>query len=823
MKTLLLTTLHDARFGLRLLKRSPAFGATLLAVLILGIGATTAMFSLVSSLLLRPLPYPHPEELTILWTTQLQADPSPASYPDFRDWRAQATTFSFMAAMEYDRANLSSASEKPDAVPSADVTGDFFHVLGASAARGRLLDLDDDRVDGPKVAVISSSLWRQRFASDPGIVGRTITLNAVQFTVVGVVQEGFRFAGPYSTGVDIWTPMAVSRRNYKEMAESRGSHSIHVIGRRRPGVSLQEAQAQMTSIAKSLEAQYPDENLHIGVRIVGLHDELVGTSRKGIWILFGAVALVFLVMCANVSNLLLARAASRRSEMAARAALGATRGRMIRQLITETLAAFFVAAVLGSVLAHWLVDLFAAGLVHSGGAFTINIKVDAVALGFAIGISLLCGLIFGLVPAREAARVDPHAVLKESGARDTGGRSQRFVRGALVIAQVALAFALLVGGGLALRAFMRTASTPIGFEATNVVVAKVDLPAAKYASDEKQAAFFQTTLDRIAAQPSVVSVSATSALPMDGSNWNGSFRIEGKPPWPVGSRPWLERNVVAPGYFKTMGMPLLRGRDFDATDVRGGRRVMIISQAMAERYFPGEDPIGKRVDWGIRTGEDEAKSEWREVIGIVGDVRKRGQSREIPDESYVPFQQLTVPWMTFVVKTAGRPQTDAVFQSIPETILSVDPEQALFSRKTLDEVVAASLGPERFTTILLGSFAAAALLLATLGIFGLVSYTTNQRTRELGIRLALGSSPERIIGVVMRDGMRLLAIGLGLGLLGAFFVGRMIANNVSGATSFDVMIVIVIAAILGIAGTIASLLPALRAIRISPAMALRYE
>lgn len=823
---LLLSALRDARFGLRLLKRSPAFGGTLVAVLVLGIGATTAMFSLVSSLLLRPLPYPHAEELTVLWTTQPLVDPSPTSFPDFRDWRAQGTTFTAMAAMEYDRANLSSSSEKPDTVPSANVTGDFFRVLGVSASRGRLLDLEDDRIDGPKVAVISTSLWKRRFASDPAVIGRSITLNAMQYTIVGVAQEGFRFAGPYSTGVDVWTPIAVSRRHYEAMSESRGSHSLHVVGRRRPGVSLEEAQAQMTSIARSLEARFPDENLNVGARVVDMHDELVGTSRRGIWILFGAVGLVFVIVCANVSNLLLARAASRRAEMAARAALGATRRRLIRQLITETLAVFVLAALLGTALARWLVTVFATGLVHSGGAFTIDIQVDAIALVFAVGIALVFGLGFGLVPAREAARVDPHAVLKESGSRDTGGgvgrRSQRFVRGSLVVAQVALAFALLVGGGLALNAFLKLANTPLGFDSNNVVVAKLDLPNAKYGSEEKQAIFFQDVLAHVASQPGVTSASATSALPMDGSNWNGSFRIEGRPSWSAGMRPLLERIVVAPGYFRTMGIPL-RGRDFDANDLRQARRVMIISQSTAEKYFPGEDPIGKRIDWGIRTGEDEAKSEWREVIGVAGDVRQRGQAQPLSEQSYVPFTQMTIPWMTIVMKTDGRPQTEAALQAIPETILAIDPEQALSSRKTLDEVVRASVGPERFTTTLLGSFSAAALLLATLGIFGLVSYTTSQRTRELGIRIALGASPGRIISVVMQDGVRLLAIGLALGFVGALLVGRMIANNVSGAASFDAKLLAAITLVLGLTGMIACLLPALRAIRIPPAMALRYE
>jgi putative ABC transport system permease protein len=821
----------DVHFALRLLRRSPGFAVTLLGVLIVGIGATTAMFSLVTSLLLRPLPYTHPEQLTMVWATQPHVNPSPVSVADFLDWRSQSqgTTFETMAAVEYDAVSLSSEGEKPEHLPGANVSGDFFPMFGITPIRGRFFGVEDDRVGGPRVAVISASLWHKRFASDASIIGRTISLNAEPYTVIGIASEGFRFAGPYSNRCDVWTPLAVTHRNYAHDAvEERGSHFLHVMGRRKAGITLEQAQAHLTGIATSLAAKYPDSNLGVGIKALDLHDALAGSSRADVWVLFAAVGLVFLVVCANVANLLLARAASRRAEMAARAALGATRRRLIAQLVTETVVIFVLGALGGTLLSRWLVGLFADGVI-SGRSYTKeDVHVDVTSLAFAIGTALLCGLVFGLVPAAEASRVDPQAVLKDSGARAPIGSSQRVVRGGLIIAQVALAFALLVGSGLALRAFAKVAATPPGFDPESVATASITLPAAKYGvangssfaatQDEKLVAFYNDAIARVAAQPGVTSVGANTSVPMSNSNWSGSFQIEGRPPWPPGARPVLERDVITPGYFKTMGIPILRGRDFNESDVKGGRLVLIISQAAAEKFFPGEDPLGHRIDWGAH--DDDTKHMWCEIVGIAGDVRKHGLSRPLAVESYAPLAQHPLRWVTIVARTQ---HPDALLQEMPSIIAAVDSEQAVSSRRLMRDQVAATIGPQRFVTILLGAFAAVALLLATLGIFGLVSYTTSQRTRELGIRLALGSSPEGVIRVVMREGLLLLGIGLAVGLIGAVFVGRAMADRVSGAASFDPMVVGSILGILALAGTLASLLPALRAVRIPPAVALRYE
>jgi putative ABC transport system permease protein len=805
----------DAGFTLRLLRRSPGFAVTLLGVLVVGMGATTAMFSVVMSLLLRPLPFPHPEELTMVWGTQKQVPLSPLSLADFLDWRAQGTTFSLMAAVEYDTLSLSSPDAKPESLLSANVSGDYFPMLGIAPLRGRLLGPDDDRVGGPRVAVVSAVLWRRRFGSDPGLVGRSIALNGEAYTVVGVAPEGFRFSGPSGSRCNVWTPLAVTNPSYARLAtQSRANHFVHVMGRRRPAVSIGEAQAQLAGIAKSIEQAFPATNTEVGVRLVDLHDALVRESADGVCLLFAAVGLVLLLICANVANLLLARALSRRAEMAARVALGATRGRLVAQMLTETVTIFVIAALGGALLARWLVDVFAEGLVQGAAASAIPIHLDGASLAFSIGTSLVCGLLFGLVPAAEAHRVEPQAVLKESGTRASLGRSARVLRGGLVIGQVSLAFVLLVAGGLALRAFKQAASTPRGFDSTNLATATIILPPSKAADQDKTVAFVRDVLARVAALPGVLSVGANSAVPLAGDEPNGPFEIEGRPSWPNGTGPLLQRNSVTPGYFRTMGIPILRGRDFTDADVKHGRPVIVIGQATAERFFPGEDAIGQR----INLGEGDAPT-WREIVGVVGDVRRYSVVDPPLYEGYSPVTQSPVDAITIVART---PRVDALLGEMPGIVAAVDPEQAIYAR-AMSESVAASIGPERFVAELLAAFAAIGLSLATLGIFGLVSYTTSQRTRELGIRLALGSSRAGIVGVVMREGASLLGVGLVLGLGGAFLVGREVARRFYGAAAFDPLLFSGILVMLALAGLVASLLPALRASRIPPAVALRYE
>ncbi len=808
------TLFTDMRFVLRLMRRSPGFFGALIAVLVAGIGATTAMFSLVYSLLLRPLPYTHPEELTMIWATQPLVDPSPVSLPDFLDWKAEATTFDHMAAVDYMGYTLTAEGTKPEMFSGAGVSGDYFPMLGIKPLRGRLLTPNDDRQGAPPVAVLRADLWHNRFGSDPQIVGRAITLNSESVTVVGVAPEGFRYSGPNSDGADIWTPLALTPY-YEGRSKQRGTHFLHVMGRRKAGVTLQQAETQLVAIAKRIEAQHPDMGSKCSARVVGLQDELVGKARGPVSVLFAAVALVFLIVCANVANLLLTRAEARRGEMATRAALGATRSRLVGQLVVETTIVFAIGAAGGVALSYWLVNFFASNLVHGSGAATIDVRVDLVTLLLCVATSLVCGALFGLVPALSLSHVEPQTVLKETSTRAGGGRSQHLMRGSLVVAQVALAFALLSGAGLALRAFARVLATSPGFEPNNLAMVRIWLPRSKYKDDAQVETFFQNAVRHIATQPGVDSVAANSLLPMGGSNSDGGFRIEGRPPSKPGESPLLNHNEITPDYFRTMGMPILRGRDFTDADRSGSRLVTIVSQSVVDRFFPGEDPIGRRIDL-----EDAEEPEWREIVGVVPDVRRRGLSGRIGAEGYFPMAQRPSRTMAVVVRSK---RAEQVLRDMPTWVAAIDPEQAVSRSSLMVKRVADTVGDQRTTTTLLFAFAVSALVLATLGIFALVSYATSQRTRELGIRLALGATPGAVVILVMRSGMRLVSIGLALGLVGAIFVGRVLASRIAGVASFDALTIVVIAVVLLVAGALASFLPALRAVRIPPATALRYE
>jgi putative ABC transport system permease protein len=809
------SVLSDVRFAFRLLRRAPGFFATLLAILVAGIGATTATFSIVESLLLRPLPYPHPERLVVVWSTPPDAGDFAVSTADFLDLRAGGTSFEAMAAVDGDRFNLSSEGRAPESTLGAGVSGEFFAVMGVQPLRGRLLGPDDDHVGAPPVAVISASLWHGRFGSDPGLVGRSIVLDGRPFAIVGIAPEGFRFSGPYHGRCDVWTPLTVTHPGeFKDIAKSRGSHNLNVVGRLAAGVSLEQAQAQLQAVAHRLELAYPESNAKEGVHLVDLHDQLVGPARAGVWLLFAAVALVFLIVCSNVANLLLTRAQSRRAEMAARAALGATPARLVRQMLTETAVVFLLGSLAGTALARSLLDLFAAGLLEGGTASTIDIRVDSVALGASVLVCLACGVLFGLVPALAVARVEPQTVLKDSAARAGIGRPQRRIRDALVIAQVALACVLLVGAGLALKAFAKIASTPPGFDPVDVATASVFLPTSTYSSADRKLAFYRAVMARIAAQPGVEAVAGSLGLPMGNSSLI-QFDIEGRPPWPPGEKKSLQYSVVTPAYFGTLGIPLLRGRAFTDADRPEGRLVAILSRSTAEHYFHGMDAVGQRI-----TFSDDEPKDWLEIVGVVGDVRRLGLAEPVQDEVYLPLAQGPTRVLTLVARSR---RAALLLQAFPTLVAEVDPQLAVTGRSLMSERVAESIGDRRYLVFLLLAFSAAALLLATLGVFGVVSYATSQRGREIGLRMALGSTPEGVVGLVMRSGLRLVAAGLGLGLLAAVVLGRVLSEQAPELAVLDPAVYAAIPAVLALAGLLACLLPAWRAVRIAPASALRYE
>jgi predicted permease len=803
--------LFDVRLAVRLLLRSPGFAAGTIAMLVLGIGATTAMFSLVEALFMRPLPYPHAEELDVVWSDDWNG-PESMSFPDFEDFRRDTTDFAYMAAMRSQWFSISIDDRTPFSRSGSAVSGDFFPLFGLPPLRGRLIGPEDAQLGRPHVAVISEALWQTRFGAAENVVGRVVSIDGEPYTIIGIAADGFRYCEPHSSGGDVWVPLLPSEGLGKSTGwdfSARGSHFLRALARRRSNVTSEETAAQFLAIGNSLEARYPQTNTKRIPHLKGFHDAITGRSKDMVWVLFAAVAFVYVVVCANLANILLARASARRGEMAMRAALGATRAALLRQVVTETWVLFAAGTAGGALLARVLVERFAFGVV-TGSAHTLPIAVDAWALAFTTGIALLSGTAIGIFAAFGVSSVAPHAALKDTAARSSGSIGQLRMRAALVVVQVAVAFALLVGSGISLQAFSRLAKVPLGFTPDGLVVFTVDLPE-KTVTDESIVTLTRAIFTEIGREPAVESVSQNAQLPFGGSNRSSSFEIEGHASFPRGEEPEVEHNGVMPGYFHTMQIPILRGRDLTDDDRKGGRLVILVNQHLAEHFFPGEDPVGKRISWD---GE-----EWREIVGVVADSR-RSLRDPIGYEAYAPLTQDPATVLQFAARTRA---PELLIQRLPTLMQHVDPRQALARVDTMVAVHDDWLAQERWGNALLGAFAAAALVLAGLGLFGLVSYATSQRTRELGIRMALGSTPGGVMRLVMKDGLGLLGAGLALGIACAALVGRTIAARITGATPFDLEVYAGIAVILGAAGLIACLLPAWRAVRIPPSVALRYE
>jgi len=819
----------DVRFALRLMRRSPGFYALVIVLVAAGIGATTAAFSIVHSTLLRPLPYPDAGELTVVRTTAPWVGVGKTSrntLPDFLDFAAQATTFERMAAITHLSGGLASEGALPERVFENRVSGEFFAMLEVRALHGRLLAKSDDRVGGPCVMVVSEPLFRQRFRADPAIIGKAVRQSGVSCTIVGVAPAGFALGDlamvPHA---DVWTPLAATHTDYARWSTPDRSvegftHFLNVIGRRRPGVSLEEAQAELSSIAERLGRDHPTTNRMKGVVAFDLQEFLVGRARFGAWLLLASVGLVFLVVSANVASLMLARAEGRRAELSVRVALGATPAQLARQIVVETAVVFALSAVLGAVASWFLLEGFARAIVERHVAAMVGVRVDALALGVSVVVCGAVGLAFMLGPALATTRVEPHAVLRRNAERTSSGRAQRNLQSAMVVAQVALALALLVGAGTTLKAFAALAKTPLGFEPRELATATVVLPEAKYpgggAPDwppvDSVVRFFERALARIAAHPAVSSATMNVHSPLRSGSL--AIKVEGPRPSEV---PTLGCNAVPPGYFATMKIPLLRGRDFSSDDRRDSRKVAILSRTAAERLFPGQEPLGRRIDF-----EHDPGDVFREVVGIVGDVRTSGLQAPLGIDGYYPFAQLGAETrtMTFFVRTAN---PDAFLREFPPSIQAIDPDQNVAELATMEDLVSGSIQTPRQLAVLLGAFAVSALVLAALGVFGLVSYTTSQRTRELGIRLALGSMPERVVGLVVAGGLRLVGGGLALGALFSVAVGRALAGRIPNVSDFDSEVLLSVSALLGVVGLAGCLIPAWRAARIAPARALRCE
>src|SRR5437016_1601671 len=805
----------DIRFGVRSLLKRPGFTAIAIITLALGIGANTAIFSVVNALLLRPLPFKEPARLAQVWEAKIKRGQNTmdVSYPNFADWRDQNQVFEQIAAYTDRTFNLTGTAE-PEQIQGEIVSPSLFPLLGIRPVLGRVLLPEEDYPNKVFSVVMSERLWRRRFNSDPQIIGQTIRLNSESFTVVGVVGNIIDLSDlPNDT--ELWVPIA-----HSSGFNNRDGHYLDVLARLKPGVMREQAQADMDRIASALAAQYPFSNTDHGVRLVALQEQIVGDFRLALLVLLGAVAFVLLIASANVANMLLARAASRQKEIAIRTALGAGRFRLIRQLLTESLLLSLIGGAIGLLLALWGVYL----LVAFGPADLPRAKevaLDGRVLTFTLAVSLLTGIIFGLVPALQASRLDLNEALKESGRSATGSVSHRRLRSLLVVCEIALSMVLLVGAGLLMRSFLKLQAVNPGFNPNNVLTMKVSLRGPNYQKAEPIIAFNDQLLNQIKALPGVQSAATRSHIPIapDDGYANLSFAIEGRLPGPA-NRSNAFYNAVSPDYFQTMEIPLLKGRPFEARDDRKSQSVIIINETLARRSFPGADTIGQRMTLNDKNPKEE---DWATIVGIVKDTKPRAQDLTSSPvaEMYMPFAQQPQSSMALTIRATNKPESGVA--AVRREVQALDKNQLVHSIRTLESVMSEAVAAPRFRTSLLGVFAVVALILAMVGIYGVMSHAVTQRTHEIGIRMALGARAADVLKLLVRNGMVPVLLGVTLGLAGAVGLTRLMVSFLFGVTATDALTLATVSVGLVLVALIACCIPARRATRVDPLVALRYE
>ena len=800
--------IQDLRFNLRGLRARPAFAATVILTLMLGIGANAAIFSVVDAVLLRPLPFARPDRLVHLWEVyHSNVDSrSEASYPDYLDWRARNHSFADMGG--YHGSGVLFGADHPSPVPAARSTANFFDVLGVHAALGRTFAPGEDAPDAPQVVLITHGFWERRFALDSTVVGRTISLDGRPATVIGVLPESFQFAREGQA--ELWLPINRS----VHAREQRGNHWLNVVARLRDGTTVDAAARDMSGIMRDLAREYPENNAGRDGQVVALRDELIGSARPLILLLYSAVAVMLLVACANVANLLLMRATDREREIALRVALGAGRGRLIRQLLTESLVLAAIGGTLGVLLARFGARALVAAVplrVRATMPALADATVGGRVLAYSCALSIAAGLLFGIVPALRGSRARVHDALKE-GAR--GSHRAKPLRDLLVVAEVALTIVLMAGAALFGRSLLKLLSLQLGFSTEHVITAGVLLPGASYAKGPDRVTFFDRLVPAIAAIPGVESVGMVSKLPLDWGNSVG-FDIVGRAPSLPGQEPTASYRDADPGYFSTLRIPVIDGRAFRAGDDARAPLAGVVNRAFANAYFAGASPVGQAI---VYSGADTVH-----IVGLVGDVPIGNLEDKIPPTLYLPFAQDAEIFMQVAVRTTGDPA--AIGGTIPRVVASVDPRVAVTPAVTMDRLLAqsTSIFMRRFPLLLIGVFAIATLLLALVGIYGVVSYAVANRTRELGIRLALGAPPSSVGGLIVRHGVRMAAAGVVIGVAAALLLGRFVAGMLYGVSAHDPISLEVVALLLGGAAIAATLLPARRASRVDPATALRAE
>jgi putative ABC transport system permease protein len=811
--------LQDLRYGLRVLAARPAFTLIAMVALALGIGANTAIFSVVNAVLLRPLPYPEADRLLIVWHTYPQsnlprATISPPSYAEYRD---TAGSFDQVAAITPWSVNLT-GSGSPERLQGVRATSNFLSTLGDAPSLGRDFLAEEDQPGNNRVVVLTHGLWQRRFGGDPAIVGSTIELNKERYTVVGVTPAGMPRSFTFLSQIDLFTPIAFTA---EDVAPNRhGYEYLLGVARLKHGVSVGQAQAEIDRVADRLRADFYESGW--GIILTPLREQLVGDIRPALWILLGSVGCVLLIACANVANLLLARAASRQREISIRTALGAGRWRVVRQLLTESALLALAGGALGLLLAFLGVRLLAATALMEIGGPAIEpdtVAIDPPVLAFTLIVALLTGLLFGLVPALQASRPDVVRALNEGGRSAAIGASGHRLLNLFVVCEMAIAMVLLIAAGLLIRSFVRLQGVDPGFRSAGVLTVRVSLPPDGYQDGARVAAFYRQVVERIAALPGVGGAAVIDNVPMGGNNQQASFDLEGMPSAPGEPGPHGDTRTVSPGYFSVMGIPLLQGRLFDSRDSEDALPVAVIDETLARRYWPDGDPIGQRIAAGWESRDDTPR--WRQIVGVVGHTRQYGLDGLSKFQYYFPQEQSPRREMAVVVRAASNPL--GLVAAIRRVVADIDPNQPIYAERTMQQILAGSLAARRFSMLLLSIFAAVALLLAAVGIYGVMSYSVTQRTRELGVRMALGASTGDVLRLVVRQGLTLALIGLGLGIGAALALSRVLVSLLFEVTATDPATFAGLSTLLVLIAAVACLVPALRAARVDPVTALRHE
>jgi putative ABC transport system permease protein len=805
------TLIQDLKFGLRMLAKNPGFTAVAILTLALGIGANTAIFSVVNAVLLKPLPYADPDRLAVIWETEPSAPGGlfPDTGPDFQDWRAQNHVFEGISAVTIDSGTLTGFGE-PLQLRGLSISPNTFQVLGVQPLLGRTFSPDEGPTGNNHVVILSYGLWQSAFGGRKDIVGSKVTLDGEADTVVGVMPGDLKFPTVWGRNPQFWDPITMDAPKWKT---DRGNHWFWVLGRMKKGVTLKQAAAEMETISTRLAQQYPNSNTGVIARVKSLHEQLTGNVSEVLWVLFAAVGFLLLIACVNVANLLLTKSVVRQREMAIRLAVGSGVGRLVRQLLTESVLLFLLGGVAGLVVGTYALRLLLLAAPTGYIPSMISVHLDSRVFGFTFLIAFVTGTLAGLIPAVQATRVSFSEMLKESGSAVAA--SHGLARGLLTAGEIAIALVMLVGAGLATRSLVRLLGVQLGFDARQVVAGRVSLPDSRYPKEPQQNTFFRNLIERVQALPGVVSAGAASELPLDGGS-NGTVVIEGQPESKdIWSSPLVESCTVTPKYFRTMRIPLLSGRDVAGTDTMEGLRVAVINETMARRFWPHQDAVGKRFK------HNDPAAKWVTVIGVAGDVREFGLAEPAIPEAYYPESQSTFPELVLVVRTANDPQAQA--PAIRKALHDLDKDLPWYSVQTLSEMVSNSSREKRFVALLLALFAGMALVLASVGIYGVVSYSVSQRTREIGIRMAFGAEVRTVLGMVLREGLRLVLAGVGVGLLGAWALSRYLTSMLYAVRATDLVTYVVAALLMSAVALVACLVPARRATKVDPMVALRYE